>query len=46
MRSAEDVGDDVESELRWDLCLDATEIVVTVKDGAVALEGEGDVLAS
>ncbi len=39
MRSDEDVRKDVESELRWDPGLDAADIVVTVKDGAVVLTG-------
>ena len=39
MKSDEDVRDDVESELRWDPGLDATDIVVAVRDGAVTLTG-------
>lgn len=39
MRSDEDVRNDVESELRWDPGLDATDIVVAVRDGAVTLTG-------
>ena len=39
MRTDEDVRDDVESELRWDPGLDATDIVVAVRDGAVTLTG-------
>ena len=39
MRSDEDVRDDVESELRWDPGLDATDIVVAVREGAVTLTG-------
>lgn len=39
MRSDEDVRDDVESELRWEPGLDATDIVVAVRDGAVTLTG-------
>ena len=39
MRSDEDVREDVESELRWDPGLDATDIVVAVREGAVTLTG-------
>ena len=39
MKSDEDVRDDVESELRWEPGLDATDIVVAVRDGAVTLTG-------
>lgn len=39
MRTDEDVRDDVESELRWDPGLDATDIVVAVRNGAVTLTG-------
>ena len=39
MKSDEDVRNDVESELRWDPSLDATDIVVTVNHGAVTLAG-------
>ena len=39
MRTDEDVRDDVESELRWEPGLDATDIVVAVRDGAVTLTG-------
>ena len=39
MKTDEDIRDDVESELRWDPALDATDIVVMVKDGTVTLTG-------
>ncbi|UVK41006.1 BON domain-containing protein [Mesorhizobium sp. AR10] len=39
MKSDEDVRKDVESELRWDPDVDATDVVVTVREGVVALAG-------
>lgn len=39
MKSDADVRKDVESELRWDPAVDATDIVVTVRDGVVTLTG-------
>ena len=39
MRSDEDVRNHVESELRWDLAIDPTNLVVTVKEGIVTLTG-------
>ena len=39
MRSDEDIKRDVESELRWDHDIDATDIGVAVKDGVVTLAG-------
>ena len=39
MKSDEDVRKDVESELRWDPDVDATDVVVTVRDGVVTLAG-------
>lgn len=39
MKSDDDVRNDVENELRWDPSLDTTDIVVTVRDGAVTLTG-------
>jgi osmotically-inducible protein OsmY len=39
MKSDEDARKDVESELRWDPDVDATDVVVTVRDGVVTLAG-------
>ena len=39
MKSDADVKSDVEDELTWDPDLDATDVVVTVKDGVVTLTG-------
>ena len=39
MKSDEDVRNDVESEVRWDPDVDATDVVVTVRDGVVTLAG-------
>ena len=39
MKSDEDVRKDVESELRWDPDIDATDVVVAVRDGVVTLAG-------
>src|SRR5689334_20696083 len=39
MRSDEDIKRDVESELRWDPDIDATDIGVAVKNGVVTLTG-------
>src|SRR3954469_22388897 len=39
MRSDEDIKRDVESELRWDHDIDATDIGVAVKNGVVTLTG-------
>lgn len=39
MKSDADVKNDVEGELRWDPNVDATDVVVTVRDGVVTLTG-------
>ena len=39
MRSDDEIKRDVESELRWDPDIDATDIAVAVKDGVVTLSG-------
>lgn len=39
MKSDEEVRNNVEAELQWDPSLDATNVVVTVKDGTVTLTG-------
>ena len=39
MKSDADVRTDVENELRWDPNLDATDVVVAVRDGVVTLTG-------